>query len=160
MRYRQSGFTIVELLIVIVVIAILAAISIVAYRGIQERSKITTIKSDLAQMSKAIGAYRAIHGEYPIAASWTAQSSSNRDLFIPGVVPEVVSSLPGADDIGCNATYRYRSTGDDYKLLYLCNASTATLPDFALADSDVQRHLDPSRGNRGWGYWSSGGAGL
>lgn len=34
MRISRSGFTIVELLIVIVVIAILAAISIVAYNGI------------------------------------------------------------------------------------------------------------------------------
>lgn len=35
-KHRQVGFTIVELLIVIVIIAILAAISIVAYNGIQE----------------------------------------------------------------------------------------------------------------------------
>lgn len=35
----KSGFTIVELLIVVVVIAILAAITIVAYNGIQNRAK-------------------------------------------------------------------------------------------------------------------------
>lgn len=39
MKRNMSGFTIVELLIVIVVVAILAAISIVAYNGIQVRSK-------------------------------------------------------------------------------------------------------------------------
>ena len=38
MRQTKSGFTIVELLIVIVVIAILAAITIVAYNGIQNRA--------------------------------------------------------------------------------------------------------------------------
>mgnify|MGYP006209457325 CR=1 FL=1 len=38
---KQTGFTIVELLIVIVVIAILAAVSIVAYNGIQDRAKFT-----------------------------------------------------------------------------------------------------------------------
>ena len=38
-KQKQSGFTIVELLIVIVVIAILAAITIVSYNGIQNRSK-------------------------------------------------------------------------------------------------------------------------
>lgn len=36
---RAAGFTIVELLIVVVVIAILAAITIVSYNGIQERAK-------------------------------------------------------------------------------------------------------------------------
>lgn len=48
------GFTIVELLIVIVVIAILAAISVVAYNGIQTRAKISEAKSDLATLEKAM----------------------------------------------------------------------------------------------------------
>lgn len=43
----KGGFTIVELLIVIVVIGILAAITIVAFNGVQKRAIITTLKSDL-----------------------------------------------------------------------------------------------------------------
>ena len=38
LKYRNRGFTFVELLIVIVVIAILAAITVVAYSGIQNRA--------------------------------------------------------------------------------------------------------------------------
>lgn len=55
---KQRGFTIVELLIVIVVIGILAAITIVAYSGIQDRARQTKITSDLQTINKAIIAAR------------------------------------------------------------------------------------------------------
>jgi prepilin-type N-terminal cleavage/methylation domain-containing protein len=59
----NKGFTIVELLIVIVVIAILAAITIVAYNGIQNRAYDTTIQSDLATIAKKIQSYRLTHAD-------------------------------------------------------------------------------------------------
>ena len=67
-KYKQ-GFTIVELLIVIVVIAILAAISIVAYNGIQDRANDTAIKSDISNNVKQIELYAAENGEYPKGGS-------------------------------------------------------------------------------------------
>ncbi len=51
---KQSGFTIVELLIVIVIIAILAAITIVAYNGIQDRAKATSVQSAASQAAKRV----------------------------------------------------------------------------------------------------------
>ena len=51
---KQRGFTIVELLIVIVVIAVLATISIVAYSGIQERARVTKAISELQTLERAI----------------------------------------------------------------------------------------------------------
>lgn len=55
---NTPGFTIVELLIVIVVIGILAALVIVAYNGIQERAKIAVIQSDLVNSSKRLETYK------------------------------------------------------------------------------------------------------
>ena len=53
----RRGFTIVELLIVIVVIAILAAISIVAYNGIQERARDADRKSEIRAYKKPLELY-------------------------------------------------------------------------------------------------------
>ena len=62
---EDSGFTIVELLIVIVVIAILATISIVAYSGIQSRSRSTKTQANAAQVQKVAEAFYADNNRYP-----------------------------------------------------------------------------------------------
>ncbi len=59
------GFTIVELLIVIVVIGVLAAIVIVAYTGITSSARVSSVKSDLTNMSKQLELYKAQKGIYP-----------------------------------------------------------------------------------------------
>lgn len=51
---RAKGFTIVELLIVVVIIAILAAITVVAYNGIQQRARTSAQKSELSQLQRRI----------------------------------------------------------------------------------------------------------
>lgn len=64
---KQKGFTIVELLIVIVIIGILAAITIVAYNGIQDRARVAAIESDLDNFSKTVEIARmsTSDGNYP-----------------------------------------------------------------------------------------------
>ncbi|MGH7218676.1 MAG: type II secretion system protein [Candidatus Microsaccharimonas sp.] len=56
-RVGTAGFTIVELLIVIVVIAILAAITIVSYNGITNQTHDAAVKSDLNTIKKKIDIY-------------------------------------------------------------------------------------------------------
>ena len=62
---KQRGFTIVELLIVIVVIGILAAITIVAYNGLQDRANDTAVKNDLSTIAKKLELYKVINERYP-----------------------------------------------------------------------------------------------
>jgi prepilin-type N-terminal cleavage/methylation domain-containing protein len=61
----QRGFTIVELLIVIVIIAILAAITIVAYNGIQDRAQNTQRIAAAKDYQKIILSYMTQYGTYP-----------------------------------------------------------------------------------------------
>lgn len=63
-NHRLSGFTIVELLIVIVVIGILAAISVVAYSGIQNRANDTIVRSEISSIAKKIHADSVDRGEF------------------------------------------------------------------------------------------------
>lgn len=70
MRKTTSGFTIVELLIVIVAIAILAAISTVAYSGIQNRANDTAVQSDLRQLASQIKQHEVLHGAPPFPSTF------------------------------------------------------------------------------------------
>lgn len=66
-RY-QTGFTIVELLIVIVVIGILASISVVAYRGMQNRAHDIAVQSDVRHFSQKLTLFQIDNGRYPTSA--------------------------------------------------------------------------------------------
>jgi prepilin-type N-terminal cleavage/methylation domain-containing protein len=65
MQKTKSGFTIVELLIVIVVIAILATITVVAYNGIQQRARASAAASALNQAAKKLAIYSLENSTYP-----------------------------------------------------------------------------------------------
>jgi prepilin-type N-terminal cleavage/methylation domain-containing protein len=102
---KQTGFTIVELLIVIVVIGILAAISIVAYTGVQNRAKNAQVLSGMNTYIKALATYTSDKNVYPVPAGYIACFGS------------VNNCNPGA-----NATYTAQLAAE--LLPYLSNAST------------------------------------
>lgn len=62
---KLHGFTIVELLIVIVVIGILAAITIVVFNGVQQRARNSDRVQDIATIKKMVLAYTAQNGKAP-----------------------------------------------------------------------------------------------
>ena len=82
LQRKDYGFTIVELLIVIVVIGILAAITIVAFNGVQERARTAAVTSALNQGGKKIEIYNAENGRYPdTLADANMSSSSDKIAF-------------------------------------------------------------------------------
>ena len=80
---NKSGFTIVELLIVIVVIAILAAITIVAYNGITARANSSSAQSTAANVLKKVEAYNAEEGSYPNRPALLTGAASDKSYAMP-----------------------------------------------------------------------------
>lgn len=95
---RRDGFTIVELLIVIVVIAILAAITIVAFNGVQSRSRDSARTATVAQIQKALEAYYSTYGVYPAST--------------PGSGTNVPSGFVGVWGSGAGYSYSVDTTGN------------------------------------------------
>lgn len=69
LQKRQEGFTIVELLIVIVVIGILAALVITTFSGIQRKARDSERQTDINAIHGQVEAYYAQNGRYPTNAN-------------------------------------------------------------------------------------------
>ncbi|MES2876373.1 MAG: prepilin-type N-terminal cleavage/methylation domain-containing protein [Patescibacteria group bacterium] len=112
MKRTISGFTIVELLIVIVVIGILAAITIIAYSGLQNRSYYSAVQSDLSQVAKKLAIFKVSSSDdkYPVAVA-----GSLRDGLT--VVDIKLSTDAYSTVANSNFTYFVNETGSDYVVM-------------------------------------------
>lgn len=131
LRHRSlSGFTIVELLIVIVIIGVLAAITIVSFNGIQAKARDSQRLQDVKTIVKALELYKTQNGTYPDevgtanAGGWEISSdgtnatnflsllSTSRTISKVPVDPR--NTAPGGLDPGngsSNFTYFYHLYG-------------------------------------------------
>ncbi len=79
-KTSTKGFTIVELLIVVVVIAILAAITIVSYNGITSKANDSASKSLLSSVQKKAELFYSEKGGYPNTTSQFQASGTSYDI--------------------------------------------------------------------------------
>ncbi len=115
---RHRGFTIVELLIVIVVIGILAAITIVAYNGITQKANQASAQTAAEQAAKKVLSYMALNSDQvPV------------DLATAGVTANG------------NATYQYSSTSGSQQTF--CLTATVSTASYYI---DNQSHTTPTSG--------------
>jgi prepilin-type N-terminal cleavage/methylation domain-containing protein len=111
-KHKHSGFTIVELLIVIVVIGILAAITIVAYNGVQTRGQDSKRVHDAQSIVAALEANKVLTGSYPWAtpndpSGWEV-SKTTPATFLSGLKSSgTLSSLTPVDPIN-SGSYLYK----------------------------------------------------
>jgi len=98
-RNKQRGFTIVELLIVIVVIAILAAIVIVAYKGVQERAESSSVVETARAYVTGLQSWAGATGAYPVPGGTDIGTCLGSPSLFSGNV------CPNAPAWGLNTNY-------------------------------------------------------
>ena len=77
--FISPAFTIIELLVVIVVIGILAAITIVSYTGITQRAVTSSLQSDLSNTSQQLKLYYQLYSSYPTAMTANCPTAPTAD---------------------------------------------------------------------------------
>lgn len=115
-RNHQDGFTLIELMVVILIIGLLATIVVQSLRGATEKAKRTKAQADIAELKTALDRYYLDNGQYP-----TTEQGLQALVASPtsGPVPAnyedggYVQSIP-LDPWG--HAYVYQSDGNGYVL--------------------------------------------
>lgn len=155
---KQNGFTIVELLIVIVIIAILAAITIVAFNGVQNRAKDTARLNGVAQIMKALEIYKSFEGRYPDPvvndpSGWEVSSQAPQNFLKALRDKNVVSGSLPVDPVN-DSTHRFvyfRYAAGDRG----CDASKGAFYVLGIVDMSTSNGIHPA--NPGFACTGSGG---
>lgn len=123
---RQKGFTIVELLIVIIIIAILATLVLVTYSGVQAKARDSKRQTDINAVDSHLETFFAQYGFYPTLADLQQTGSSSfTATFLKGLDPAALVSPQGGTVAAAATnsgswTYGYVASGTG------CTNTTAT----------------------------------
>jgi prepilin-type N-terminal cleavage/methylation domain-containing protein len=128
---KRAGFTIIELIVVIVIISILTAVTSAIYTGIQTRSRLAKVETDIKAVQKLVESYKARTGSYPVTAAsmnpdWSTAAARTDSKCSIGThvvdwVPDLSTSLPQSSPtnkgvLGNPGCYAYVSDGTNYVL--------------------------------------------
>lgn len=118
-KTSERGFTIVELLVTISIVAILSTVGMVMYSNVQKSARTAKRIGDLQAVKNALETYKTATGSYPIAGTWTSENGCQgyAQGTIPGLVPNYMQAIPTDPAKDNSSCYLYYSNGIDYKFL-------------------------------------------
>lgn len=113
-KHRKQAFTIVELIIVIVVTAILASITMISFNNVQAKARDSERKSDIAALQKVLEVYYVDSGRYPSRTdmqnpTWRSESliTSDQGIFINPQDTGSTNSIVASGSIVSLTKYSY-----------------------------------------------------
>jgi len=106
MKRVQQGFTLIELMIVVAIVGILAAIALPAYQDYIVRSKMSEAEAAVAACKTSVAEYLSTHSNAGLAAIDTANSgcSTTQTQYVSGLTVTAGVILVSAANTGANAT--------------------------------------------------------
>ncbi len=116
---NRKGFTLIELMIVIAIIIILAAIAIPNYLKMTERAKKARVASDFESLATALESYRTDWGSYPVATSAVKVNDSTQVLY------EELTGINATTNTTTNTT----ATGEKGGIQYIKPATLDSMVD-------------------------------
>lgn len=127
-RTAARGFTIIELFVVVVIVAVLTAVAVTAHNSIQTRAKNSAAQATLRALTKNLRAYYLQKGSYPTnAATVISDISSHAGRSTP--TGSVSIGIPTATTGTSTIKVELCGTGSGVKLTpfdYTTNAVSAT----------------------------------
>lgn len=130
---KQSGFTLLELLVVMVIIGLLAGYVGPKYFAQIGKSETKTAKAQIEALSRALDTYRLDTGHYPATEQGLAALNRQPDGETKWQGPYLAKGVP-ADPWGRAYQYRYPGEHGDYDVWTLGSDGAVGGQD---ADSDV-----------------------
>ena len=106
LKKQGQGFTIVELLIVIVVIGLLAALVIVQFSNVQARARDSERKSDIRAIQSKVAEYYALNGRYPSSLD---DAVNDPDLGLPVEACKAPSTADDCTTALATRAYKYKT---------------------------------------------------
>lgn len=134
----RRGFTLIEVLVAVTIVAVLVSIGVVSYGSVNKRSRDAKRKGDAEQLRSALEMYRADIGYYPNTGSGSWADASGLSTVLVATYLPAIPSDPKTTQV-----YRYKATnpsGGNYLGYCISSLIESENPDDTCTPDTVNSH--------------------